>query len=1077
MAERKLDTQPSGLDAEQWAAFAYAVDVPMLVFRARRDSAGQLLDLVVADANAAALAAVDRTREQLLGQPLQEAIFVPAEHLAGFLHAVDDEHHAIRYPYLVEDPDGKTRSFDTVLVTFDGLLGLAWLDLSEIEDARRALSDSEARYRILAENSSDLVYELDLDERCVWISPSVEWMLGWSPADLLGTRMLQLLHPDDRARAFARRSAVFEHEVSDQIELRMRTADGSYRWMLGRGHPHRNAAGEITSGYVHVTDIHDLVLAREALAESEARYRRLAEGALDIVWQTDRDGLIQWVSPSVARELGWRPGEIVGRNTRDLVAADDHPAVLELRRRLYEEGRIVEGLELRLRHRDGRMRWMSARARPLRNTDGEVVAAIVALRDVDDAHLARDALAASEGRFRMLAEHASDVVYQIDADGVICWVSPSVERELGYRPEGLLGRQSLDLIHPDDRPLAIHARRERAADRTIESLEVRYLTSDGDARWMSVRAHGPEGDELDEGTFLVVALRDIDAEHRGREALAASEARFRLLAENASDVIVEFDRDQVCRWISPSVEWILGWRPDELVGDTLVPLAHPSEQTALLESWLRLFETRQPQEMQIRVRASDDTYRWILGRTRPHLDDDGNVVGAFSSFTDIDAEVRASNEYAHAARHDSLTGLANRAGLLDEIDRALASDRRAGTATAVLVIDLDHFKVVNDSLGHPVGDRLLSAASQRLHDCVRAGEFLARPGGDEFTVVIRNVDDPSSATQVAERIVDAFRTPFVFSDTELFTTASVGVVIAEAGDDAATPDTLLRDGDSALYHAKEHGRDRWSMFNTELREALEDRLRLERELRGALEADDFELYYQPEFDLTTGTLSGVEALLRWHHPSGELYPAARFIEVAEDTGLILQLGAWALRTACLQAADWALRYPERPIVTRFNISTLQLSESRLLEELDDVLRETSMPPGRLCVEITETALLRSTHVVSENLEGLRRRGLCLAFDEFGAGSSSLASLRDFPVDRLTLDREFVADITTDELDRNIVAGVLALAQRLSLPVTAGGVERIEQAELLAALGCQRAQGFLYAPALPAAQIDELLRGA
>ena len=1048
-----MDGQPSGLDAEQWAAFADAIDVPMLVFRALRDDAGQAVDLVVADANAAALAAVDRTREQVLGQPMQEAIFVAAEHLARFLHAVDEDHLAIRYPYLVEGPDGKTRSFDTVLVTFDGLLGLAWLDLSEIEDARRALSESEARYRILAENSSDLVYELDLDERCAWISPSVEWMLGWSPAELLGTKMLELRHPDDRARAFARRSAVFEHEVSDQIELRMRKADGTYRWMLGRAHPHRDAAGQITSGYVHVTDIHDLVLAREALAESESRYRRLAEGALDVVWQTDRDGCIQWASPSVARELGWRPSEIVGRNTRDLAAPEDHPAVLELRRRLYEEGRIVEGLEVRFRHHDGGLRWMSARARPL-----------------------RDALAASETRFRMLAEHASDVVYQIDADGVIRWVSPSVERELGYAPQGLLGRPSLDLIHPDDRPLAIHARRERAADRTIETLEMRYLTSDGEPRWMSVRAHGAEGDDLDEGTFLVVALRDIDAERRGRDALAASEARFRMLAENVSDVIVEFDRDQVCRWISPSVEWILGWRPDELVGDTLVALAHPSEQTALLESWVRLFETREPQEMQARVRASDGTYRGILGRTRPHLDDDGNVVGAFSSFTDIDDAVRASNEFAHAARHDSLTGLANRAGLLDEIDRALASDRRAGRATAVLVIDLDHFKDVNDSLGHPVGDRLLSAASQRLRDCVRAGEFLARPGGDEFTVVIRNVDVPTSATQVAERIVAAFRTPFVFSSTELFTTASVGVVIAEAGDDDATPDTLLRDGDSALYHAKEHGRDRWSMFNTELREALEERLHLERELRGALETDDFELYYQPEFDLTTGALSGVEALLRWHHPSGELYPAARFIDVAEDTGLILQLGAWALRTACRQAADWALRYPERPIVTRFNISTLQLSEARLLEELDAVLRETSMPSGRLCVEITETALLRSTHLVSENLEGLRRRGLCLAFDEFGAGSSSLASLRDFPVDRLTLDREFVADITTDQLDRNILAGVLALAQRLSLPVTAGGVERIEQAEMLAALGCQRAQGFLYAPALPAAQIDELLSG-
>ncbi|MFN8027940.1 MAG: EAL domain-containing protein [Acidimicrobiia bacterium] len=451
------------------------------------------------------------------------------------------------------------------------------------------------------------------------------------------------------------------------------------------------------------------------------------------------------------------------------------------------------------------------------------------------------------------------------------------------------------------------------------------------------------------------------------------------------------------------------------------------------------------------------------------------MIGGISSFSDIDGAVRRRGVRC-AARHDSLTGLANRAGLFEEIERALASDRRTPAHTALLVIDLDHFKDVNDSLGHPVGDRLLTAAAQRLRDCVRAGEFLARPGGDEFTVVMRGLDDPATATQVAQRIVESFRAPFTFADTELFTTASVGIVYADPVDNAVTPDTLLRDGDSALYHAKEHGRDQWTLFNNELRETLEERLRMERELRGALDLDQFELYYQPEIDLNTGALTGVEALLRWHHPSGELYPAARFIEVAEDTGLILQLGTWALRTACRQAADWAARFPEHPIVTRFNISSLQLSESRLLDELDDVLATTEIEPSRLCVEITENALLRSTHVVTENLHGLRRRGLCLAFDDFGAGTSSLASLREFPVDRLTLDREFIADITTDKLDRNIVAGVLALAHRLSLPVTAGGIEHAAQAELLTELGCERAQGFLYAPALPAAQIEEMLSG-
>lgn len=1071
---------PSPANPRQWHAFAAALHVPMVVFAPVRDD-DVIVDLVLVDANAAAVAQIGTGIEQLRGLHLEEA-FSPFDQvfLHGLFKRITGGHLALHFPYHSTEPDGRIRSFDVAVVTFDGLIGAAWFEITNFElalddlrEARDDLAEQERRFRILAENSSDLVYELDLDERCVWISPSVESMLGWSPAALLGTRIIDLVHPDDRQMVLQHRADIPEHDSPEQLQMRLRRADGGYRWMLGRARPRREG-GRIVGGYVHLTDIHDLVLTRDAFAASEARYRTLAEGTLDVVWLTSAEGLIEWVAPSVTRELGYRPEELLGHNPAEFMASgDDVPIVAEARRRLWEEGLVVEGMELQFRHRDGRPRWMSVRARPLRDIDGRITAAIVAMRDIDAAHRDREALAASEARFRILAEHASDVVCQIDARGVIQWVSPSVERELGYLPEELTGRFSLDLVHPDDRSAARAAGSSRDAGTPVERIEVRYLARDGSARWMSVRADPVAGDD---DSHLVVALRDVDREHRARDDLARSEAQFRMLAENVSDVIVEFDHDLVCRWISPSVEWILGWPPRELTGDTLVALAHPSEQQALLASWHRMVETATPQELQFRVRTSAGAYRWMLGRTRPRLDDTGAVIGGISSFTDIDDAVRAGEEYAHAARHDSLTGLANRAGLLDEIERALAGDRRAGAHTAVLVIDLDHFKDVNDSLGHPVGDRLLSAAAQRLRDCVRAGEFLARPGGDEFTVVLRGLDDPASAALAAQRIVDAFRTPFVFAGTELSTTASVGIVCADPGDGGVTADTLLRDGDRALYHAKELGRDRWVMFNAELRERLEERLRLERELRGALERDEFELCYQPEVDLATGALIGVEALLRWHHPSGDLHPAARFIQVAEDTGLILQIGTWALRVACHQAAEWATRFPERPVVMRCNISTRQLSEPRLLDEIDDVLRQTAVPPGRLCVEIAETALLRSSHVVSENLRGLRRRGLCLAFDGFGAGASSLTSLRDFPVDRLTLDRELVADITEDELDRNIVAGVIGLAQRLSLPVTARGIERREQAEMLAELGCERGQGHLYAPALPAAAIEEMLSG-
>ena len=1070
-----MDERPSALSAETWSAFARALDVPMLVLEPRRDDAGHLLDMIVVDANPAALARVHRTHDEMIGRSLADALLIPSDdRLQEFVASVDEGAVIRRASYRVDDIEGAPREFDTLRVSFDGLVGLAWIDITEVETARKVSAESQTRYRLLAERSSELVFELDLDEQCMWISPSVEGILGWAPADLIGTRVLDLIHTEDRAAVETRRRSVFVESADSQVEARVQAKDGSFRWMLGRARPHRDDTGQVVGGYVHLTDVDERHRATDALRRSEAHFRLLAEHASDVVYQIDADAVIEWISPSVERKLGYSPAELVGRPSIEIIATDDRPLALAAREQRIA-GIPPDTIEARYLTRDGETRWMSVQAQVVTDADGATNAVVISLREIDAERRARDAQAHSEASFRMLAEHSSDIVFRLGADGRCAWISPSVEWILGWKPEDLVGTEMLQLAHPDDLHTLLDQRRQMIAGGEPFELEARTLTRDDNWRWVLGRGRA-ERDATGAVIGAVVNFTDVDDLHRARDELAASEARFRAVAENVSDVVIEFDREQVCQWISPSVEWILGWHPADLRGSTLLPLAHPAEQAELLEKWMRLLETGTPQELQVRVRASDGTYRWMVGRSRPRFDDAGAVIGAFSSFTDIDEAVRSGEAFAHAAHHDSLTGLANRADLLDEIDRALAGDRRAGVATAVLVIDLDHFKDVNDSLGHPVGDRLLSSAAQRLRECVRAGEYLARMGGDEFTVVIRGVSEPSSATQVAQRIVDAFRTPFVLADSELFTTASVGVVIADPADTAVTPDTLLRDGDSALYYAKEHGRDRWSMFNNELREALEERLRLERELRGALERDEFELYYQPEVDLRTGELTGVEALLRWHHPSGELYPAGRFIEVAEGTGLILQVGAWALRAACRQAAEWATRFPDHPLVVRFNISTLQLSETRLLSELDAVLRETAMPPGRLCVEITETALLRSTHVVAENLEGLRRRGLSLAFDEFGAGSSSLASLRDFPVDRLTLDRGFVADITTDELDRNIVAGVLALAQRLSLPVTAGGIEHAEQAEMLAAFGCQRAQGFLYAPALPAAQIDKLLSG-
>ena len=355
---------------------------------------------------------------------------------------------------------------------------------------------------------------------------------------------------------------------------------------------------------------------------------------------------------------------------------------------------------------------------------------------------------------------------------------------------------------------------------------------------------------------------------------------------------------------------------------------------------------------------------------------------------------------------------------------------------------------------------------------MRTEDLVARPGGDEFVVVLRSLPDARDAVRAANRVVRAFRDPFEVGETTLYATASVGIAVATSGDE--TPDDLLRAADTAMYRAKAEGRDRSFVYNDELREVVDHRLRVESELRGALDRDELEVYYQPEVDLATGQILAVEALLRWHHPSGTLLPAADFIDVAEETGLILDVGDWVMTQAFTQAATWARTRPDRPMLVRVNMSALQLSEAGLLEQLDDTLAGAGIDGRDVCIEITETALLRQSSAVSRNLTGMRERGIKVALDDFGVGYASLAYLRDYPVDAIKLDRSFVASIVDDDHDARIVGGIVALADRLGIPVTAEGVEQPAQAEVLTAMGCTTAQGFLYSPAVPADAIDRLL---
>ncbi len=468
-------------------------------------------------------------------------------------------------------------------------------------------------------------------------------------------------------------------------------------------------------------------------------------------------------------------------------------------------------------------------------------------------------------------------------------------------------------------------------------------------------------------------------------------------------------------------------------------------------------------------------FRRLDGTTFPveftsvRVTDDGRADGAVVSFRDLTEH----EELTQRALRDGLTGLPNRALFMDHLRKALARLERSHTMAAVMFIDLDRFKVVNDSLGHAAGDALLIAAAERLASCVRTHDTVARFGGDEFVVLCEGLDAERDVTTVAARIVASFAEPFTINGVEVSANASVGITVTR--NPHLEPDDLVRDADAAMYRAKEQGRGRYELFDTGMRDRAVRRLRTESDLWRAIARDELRVHYQPKVDLASGQVTGVEALARWEHPEHGLIPPAEFIPVAEETGHIVPIGAWILEEACKKAQQWRHARPEyAELLLSVNLSARQLMQSSFVHTVAEILERTGTPAGQLCLEITENVLMRDVHSTISSLEALKELGVTIAVDDFGTGYSSLSYLSRFPIDVLKVDRAFVNDIGPSAETWPIVAAVIGLSKALGLSTVAEGVESDDQVAALRSLGCELAQGFRFARPQAPELLDELI---
>ncbi|MDQ1650258.1 MAG: hypothetical protein QOG60_2315 [Frankiaceae bacterium] len=923
-----------------------------------------------------------------------------------------------------------------------------------------------AAHATLLDLAFDLTGLVDAAGRLRYVGTAVD-LFGYTQDDLNSRSLLRCLHPDDRRSVSAAWRRLLDGERTAGFSCRLRRADGAYRTLEVRA---VNLLGDpgVSGIALAARDLSDQQAAADLAAQVEERMRTLVDNSPVIVFALDTDGVITFARGRELTELGIDGDALVGRSifsfgdnsrsTADAVArclgGEDVDLVIDLRGRQFD-----------LRYRP---RW----------ENGVVTGVFGVGTDISPTVAALEQVQASEARWRSMVTASADAAMVTDADGVVRFLSPAAPSVFGWNAEDAIGLSAYDFAHPDDVPELRAAFDAVLAEPDQQrTVEFRIRTPDGALRWAEVAMRNRLHDPLIRG--MIGNLRDVSERHRARDALAESEARYRLIVETTQDGILLVDAAGRITWANQQAVDLGGRTREELLshrGDDLVD----ARAAPLLEAARRRRQAGTGSTWEMPYTRPDGEERHLLIKTTPlqlSSTEPDAPPGLLVLVSDVTQRKRAEGELARLALHDGLTGLPNRGLLLDRVAGALTRRRRHGGLISLLVLDVDQFHSVNDSVGTAGADDLLLQYTQRLNQTVRAGDTVARLGSDEFAVLSEELEGDADAALLADRLLTALAQPMVLpgptGPVDVVVTASIGVALTRA--DALRPDDLLQRAELAMHRAKARGRACYETVSDAGEQIGVDRLRVVNDLRAGLRRGELELHYQPVVELASGRVVGAEALVRWHHPERGLLGPDSFIALAEASGLIRELGAWVLRTACRQAMDPAFRAVGGPgeQVVAVNLSTQQLADPRLVELVSSVLAETGMAPHRLMLEVTETALFADTTAALTELQSLRRLGVRLALDDFGTGFSSLTYLKRFPLHELKIDQSFVAELMEDPASDAIVASVVSLARAIGLAVVAEGIETEAQRRWLIDIGCTLGQGFLFGRPVPADRFAEL----
>ncbi len=905
------------------------------------------------------------------------------------------------------------------------------------------------------EEASDAVVITDADGTIQYVNPAYTKMTGYTAAEAIG---------HNPARQTSGLGPAFHQRVGDTVkagkvwrgEITNRRKDGSIYVEEMSVAPIRDASGR-TRKYIAIR--RDTTV-RKAVEETKAFLASIVESSEDAIMSSTPEGAIVSWNKGAEALYGYRAEEVTGKPV-SILAPDDQRASLKCIADKLQRGESVSQFEGVGLTKNGQRVHISISACPIKSANGQITALAAILRDITARVQAQEARAL----LASIVDSADDAIFGTAADGEILSWNKGAEAMYGYRAGEILGK-----------PVSLLGETTQVLDRiqrgeTISQWETVAVTRNGGSLDVSLTI-SPVRNGAGTVTGSSIIVRDISHRRRDREALQQSEERYRSLVANLPDIVWVADEAGQPVFVSSNCVEITGFTADEICQPEFwTKRIHRGDLAGVRNAYRIFFEQAGAIDVEYRFQRRDGQWIWLHNRASNSDERNGRRYQD-GLLSDVTERKRMEQKLAHQATHDLLTGLPNRAVFEDRFQQVLARARRQGGLAALLYLDLDRFKRINDTLGHLAGDTLIQLAARRLAGCLRESETVSRSSGDRFMLILGDVRHAQDAVNVAGRILEALAAPFSVKGNEVFLSASIGIAIyPQDGEDAAG---LQRAADSALYAAKRQGGKQGIQMSTpEISEAASRRLAVETELHYALERGELSLHYQPQFDLATNRVAVLEALVRWENPKFGRVPASVMIPIAEESGLILPIGAHVLQNACRQGTRWR-DMGFGPIQVAVNTSAVQFARGDLPETVADTLAETGLEASRLELELTESVIMQDMQETARQLKELKKLGVSVSLDDFGTGYSSLSYLEELPIDNLKIDRKFVQRMNGADHNRTLVESIVGLAHGLGMRVVAEGVETGEQLEQLKAMGCDRAQSFMLAGPAPALCIQALL---